>query len=356
MPTVNQIRGAILEEIVLKLLENAGYRILNSNNGNEIRNGHSGLELQGRGEWHQVDALVSCDSTPAFIYPIRLIVEAKTFLKRSKSHYKPKAVGIDVVRNAVGRLKDVNENFFSHKILNYDYKWKRFNYTHAIFSLGGFTESAQRYAIAHQVFLIQYYFLPLFSGIRDILSNINDSTARQIFHIPITSARFILKQFREVFKQFIRETIQNGLQSFLTEKGLVEFENLKQNIDRIGGSYFGLLNGEYPIHLLSERSLPEQLFESEDEINVRIHVSEAKCIIITLGNNNLYFELPISIAELFTKYWEDKMKIARLKERYVSFITLTGKIGNVRRSIKLNLDRTWLNEYIERMKKKSNIS
>ena len=48
MISLPQIRGAILEEIVLRLLENAGYRILNESDGEEIRNGRNGLELQGR--------------------------------------------------------------------------------------------------------------------------------------------------------------------------------------------------------------------------------------------------------------------------------------------------------------------
>jgi hypothetical protein len=109
MASINQVRGALLEEVVLKLLENAGYRRLTEADadGGELRMGRSGLELRGRGEWHQVDALVSYDFTPAFIYPIRLIVEAKAYLKNNGK------VDIKDIRNAVGVLKDVNENYFS---------------------------------------------------------------------------------------------------------------------------------------------------------------------------------------------------------------------------------------------------
>jgi hypothetical protein len=45
---LSKIRGYMLEEIVLVLLENAGYRILNESDGEDIRMGRSGLELQGR--------------------------------------------------------------------------------------------------------------------------------------------------------------------------------------------------------------------------------------------------------------------------------------------------------------------
>ena len=114
------------------------------------------LHLQGRGDWHQTDALVSYDHTPAFIYPVRLIVEAKAFSSNSRSKGK---VGLNVVRNAVGVLKDVNENYFSFSDSDsVEHKIRRFNYTYAVFSLNGFTKSAQKYAIAHQIFLIQYYY------------------------------------------------------------------------------------------------------------------------------------------------------------------------------------------------------
>ena len=48
MATINHVRGAMLEEIVLKLLKDAGYRVVEAD-GEKIRNGSSGLELQGRG-------------------------------------------------------------------------------------------------------------------------------------------------------------------------------------------------------------------------------------------------------------------------------------------------------------------
>ena len=342
MPSLAQIRGAILEEIVLVLLENAGYRILNGNDGEEIRNGHSGLELQGRGEWHQVDALVSYDFTPSFIYPIRLIVEAKAYLPKS---YNGGRVGINAVRNAVGVLKDVNENYFSFSPQNSNnlYKFKRFNYAYAIFSLYGFTRNAQRYAIAHQIFLIQYYFNPLFEDIRNFISRIN--------RWNIFSTKDIeLKQLRQSVRNYLRNNGSNEINynlPFFTEEGMEIIKNLKRELSNINGSYFGLLNGVYPIHLVSERSLTQV---QDDEIFARAYIHNTKYASFRFNDNELFFELPEAVIEIFSKIWGDKMRIAETKRQYVNYITLTGKINGIRRNLMIRLDEEWLENYLRRLR------
>ena len=353
MATVNQVRGAILEEIVLKLLRDAGYRTIEADE-EEIRNGSSGLKLQGRGEWHQVDALVSYDFTPAFIYPIRLIVEAKAYLDK---YNRPQKVGIDVVRNAVGVLKDVNENYFSFSASRRKkYKYRRFNYVYAIFSLGGFTEPAQRYAIAHQIFLIQYKNSPLFNGIRECLCKLNKSTVNELFRINPRNCEFKLSEFRKAFRDFLDRSKQENLRRYLTELGLDLMNDLKQALAKIKSSYFGLLNGEYPIHLFSEHEIPADLFRSKDEYDVRISVTDIGTAIVHIDNHvKLEFELPENIAELIKLNWENKIKVAKLKRQCFGFITLTGKIGGIQRNIILLLDREWLSEYIKKLKSKKDI-
>jgi len=336
MPTVSRIRGAILEEIVLALLHKAGYRILDENDGEEIKDGPRGLELRGRGEWHQVDALVGYDFTPAFIYPIRLIVEAKAYLPTGNNKGK---VGINVVRNAVGVLKDVNEDYFSYSLNREEYKIRRFNYTYAIFSLYGFTQNAQRYAIAHQIFLIQYYYMPLFQGLQKEFSKITEKS-----HIFKNLKKFNLKAFRKSLRKFLKNEYLEILRlmvNFLFKEGIEIMKKIKKEVDKIGGSYFGLLNGEYPIHILSQK--PIRGIESEEEVYAEIRIREAKYVELTFRNNKLYFELPELIAELSEKIWENK----------ISFIALTGFINNIRRSLIIKLDEKWLRDYLEKLKNKT---
>ena len=110
MASITQIRGLLLEEIVLYLLEKVGYRIINSG-ADGTRIGSVGLEVQGRGEWHQIDALAAFDYTPSFMYPLRLIVEAKCYNIRHP-------VQIEVASNSLGFLRDLTENYFIYPLIN----------------------------------------------------------------------------------------------------------------------------------------------------------------------------------------------------------------------------------------------
>ena len=339
MPKICQIRGAILEELVLELLGRAGYRILDEDDGVELRNGSNGLEVQGRGEWHQVDALVSYDFTPAFIYPLRLIVEAKAYLPRSRGG----KVGIDVVRNAVGVLKDINENYFLHNLRpGQEYKFRIFNYVYAIFSLYGFTRNAQRYAMAHQIFLIQYHHAQLFENIKHLLALLDDDQTSQEYFYHVSDID--LCGFRKRLRNFLKSGNKDVLSNYLTEKGISLMCKLKNELDHIGGSYFGLLNGEYPIHILSEK--PIKGIGNEDVVSARVYVTKEGQIKVAFKDNKLFFELPEDVARIFSEVWDKKRKIAKLKKKYISFITLSGKIGGIRRSIRIELDRDWLREYI----------
>lgn len=105
MATINQIRGSLLEEIVLLLLSRSGYRRVSV--GEEgTRNGRAGLEVEGRGTVRQIDALVTPLHSHSFIYPIRLLVEAKC---------EARPLGLAVARSVVGTVFDLNQNYFSSR-------------------------------------------------------------------------------------------------------------------------------------------------------------------------------------------------------------------------------------------------
>jgi hypothetical protein len=100
------------------------------------------LRVRGRGASHQVDVLGEFAFTPAFSMPVRLFVEAK---------FNQDRCGLDVVRNAHGVLDDVNENFVSDTEAR---PRRRYRYSYVLFSASGFTAEAQRYALAHQISLV----------------------------------------------------------------------------------------------------------------------------------------------------------------------------------------------------------
>src|SRR5437868_4353956 len=163
MIRLSQIHGALLEEIVLRLLLQAGYRqVIIGEEGTS--SGASGLEVQGRGAPHQIDALVTPIHSHSFIYTIRLIVEAKC---------ESKAVGVDIIRNLVGTLLDLNQNFITWESGGSNLSMQRFNYHGAVFAANGYSKRAEKYALAHQIFLIDYSNVSLLRPIIDTLISLN---------------------------------------------------------------------------------------------------------------------------------------------------------------------------------------
>ncbi len=139
------MQGYILEEILAYLIRNSGYRLLvdRSQDPRELDNRGNGLVVNGRGAVHQVDVLGQLEWVPAFTFPLRLFVEAK---------FRSDKMGIGFVRNAVGLLLDINENY--SQIRERKLLLQKYQYVYALFSTSGFTKPAQDMALAHQISII----------------------------------------------------------------------------------------------------------------------------------------------------------------------------------------------------------
>ena len=127
----NQLRGALLEELILFMLRCTGYRTIEKALGDpNVKSWFTqGWRWQGRGAWHQIDALAEFFYQAPFSNPQRLVIEAKCY----KS-----AVGLGVVRNAVGVNKDISEAWVTRgmggKITR-----ARYHYVPAVFSSSGYS-------------------------------------------------------------------------------------------------------------------------------------------------------------------------------------------------------------------------
>ena len=161
----SQAKGYLLEIVLAKLLKVNGYDLVTSSD-NEIRFlERNGLNVKGRGGYHQFDSLGTFRITPPFVYPIRLFLEAK--------FYTNNKVGIDRIRMGIGILQDVNTNYSTVEMTSEELRLHKYNYNYAIFSTSGFTDDAQRLAIAHKIYLMDlssgYY-----KWIRDFINQIVD--------------------------------------------------------------------------------------------------------------------------------------------------------------------------------------
>ena len=343
MATASQIRGVLLEEAVLFLLKKVGYRIVRAPNDSldktDLKVDHSGLEVQGRGAWHQVDALAEQHQTPAFMFPLRLLVEAKC--------YPNQRVGIPVVRNSVGVHKDISENYFSKYRKSGEKATVRFNYQSAIFSVSGYTKPAIDYAVAHQIFLIEYKGIPLIEPVIKAIERIETDSLTANGSRNISSAR-------RVFRDILEDQFPDShLEPYFTEQGIEAIQAASRALHRIGGSYFGMLQGRWPLHLLTDSPLPKRLFR-DDLVRCRLQGDRDGNWRFTPSNitpeNADWFELnfflPPEIARLMEHHWDDPQFIAREKSEHFSFISLSGYIGGVWRNVRIELDRDWLNQYL----------
>lgn len=347
MATITQIRGALLEEAVLYLLRKVGYdtydpAALLPHHLHDMRSGHSGLEVRGRGTWHQLDALALWKHSPAFMYPLHLVVEAKCY-----AAHRP--VGVEIPRNSVGVLKDISENYFTYSRRGHSFRGPRYNYTAAIFSTSGFTQGAVEYAIAHQVFLIQYENVPAIQPLVDAILEFDQ-------HCVTVRGQQAISAARKFYRRSLAGTDEEVMPGELSEKGR---ELLRGSVTAaaraIRGSYFGMLQGQWPLHLLRRTPLPAAAF-AEDVVRCRVHGNnrgEWKFVPIDFqpgddGWFELEFSLPPLVAELVQSSWGDPIAVANLKQQHFSHIDLSGIIGGIRRSVRLELDREWINDYIRR--------
>jgi hypothetical protein len=201
--TKAQMKGYLLEVVLSKLIEVNGYDVITErnipyepsvpDNEQEIRRKNNNLNIRGRGGYHQFDTLGTFKITPPFVFPLRLFVEAKCYKKKNK-------VGIERVRMGLGILDDVNANYSTVHLSAEQLAIKRYQYHYAIFSTSGFSEPAQRFAIAHKINLIDLSGVE-YKYIEDSLGAIVDELMLDRNEISAES----FKTFKAIFLYLIYE-------------------------------------------------------------------------------------------------------------------------------------------------------
>lgn len=323
------LRGLLLEEAILYILSNSGYiPILRARADSTLRNGTSGLELRGRGAWHQIDAIADFSLVPPFSNPQRLLVEAK---------FKSSKTGIEVVRNATGVYKDVSENWVvdpaNRRIRT---ARKRFHYLYAIFSKEAFTKPAQDYAYAQDIYLMPLkrsaYFQPIVNAISAISFDGEEKPT--------------LKEVRQLVRSYL-------LGSGARHEREGEYEGLLREFSYIcrrhGHGFMTMFDGRFPVFLSAEISLDDLNLQPVN--HVRIRVQEGNWFIEDDNERRLFsFDLP---EEIFKKYEDSgaltRQSLVRIKQEFMSdFYAYRYRNGRIE-LIQFRIDQRWFDQVKENL-------
>lgn len=335
----SQTKGYLLEIVLERLLKVNGYNVISEPNEDDIVRKGNGLNVVGRGALHQFDSLGTLKSTPPFMYPLRIFLEAK---------FRKDRTGIDVVRRGVGILQDINTNYSTVNMTEYQLTLPRYNYNYVVFSTSGFSKEAQKYSIAHKIYLVDLrsQFIHLKIGIEAIVdlwfnTYSNGGT--------ITKERF--QRLSDFFKKILSYPNQNINSNYVVpvNNEINKFINEMIDDDEIHGLINEMLDeiSQKPIYLANTNSsqLVPLIPDNNDQFIESLKISPHQRVIITrdnqentwtvIGRENtengfiLSFELP----EIFLNYILsdnnnfDKMAY-NVKEEFLSKFTFIAYLGN----------------------------
>lgn len=324
------LKGYLLEEVIAYLIRNAGYRLLVDplQDPYELDRQGNGLVVKGRGAVHQADVLGQLAWIPAFTFPIRLFVEAKC--RRSKT-------GLQDVRNAVGVLNDVNQNYFPTRGKTL---LQRFSYHYALFSTSGFTSAAANMALAHQISLIDLSG-PDFRTMSNFLDELTDITWNDLRR---TDDQFRgPRKFLNLLRVYIRSLLGTWPQDidvpssyqlpFIESILIDQFNELLNSQVRSFGEFFlAMANG--PFLIVLKPSEPEEFLEFSMQQPVheviitwtRREGMERQWVIRPAERPNAYslsFGLPGSLAKwIFQDNNRVLERALNIKQQYFSDITI----------------------------------
>jgi len=207
----SQAQGYYFEEIVRHLMRQKKFIDVKSQ------------DIPGRGADHQIDSVGFLSFTIPFIYPVRLIAEAKWYEGNKK-------IGLGNIRDFVGLMKDISENYFvpiSQRGKRIRPKLEnRYTDAGAYFSVSGFSSNAQDFAWAHGIYLISF-------------------GMNTIFEPLINRAKVLIDRdmTQSISKMGVIKMAQNHFNND---------EDLKRELNKIY-FYVGILDGIYPVMITSDK-------------------------------------------------------------------------------------------------------
>lgn len=316
----SQLRGALLEELVLFMLRRSGYRAIEKALGDpNLKDGKSGLEVAGRGAWHQIDALAEFFFQAPFSNLQRLVVEAKC--------YKD-AVGLEVIRNAVGVNKDISEAWVTRGVGG-NITRARYHYVSAVFSSSGYSKNAQDYAFAQDVYLLSLREIPSVRPAIEVL---------EVLSLEGNDDRPSLSEIRK----YVRSKLRGGVASLEKEEIADRLAPFILATRDCGIGLVIMLGQQFPVFVVAEDNLTLRTLGQAGQI--RIHKRGPEWYIAEANGNRLFsFDVPV---ELYRRYRDQDVSRRRanvdMKNDVFKNIYVFYEYEGTHRLVKLEMDEDWI--------------
>lgn len=333
-----QLRGYIFEVIVRQLLKKNGWLLISDNEDGRVRrNNEYRIELKGRGTWHQIDTPCIFSRRIPFIYPLRLLVEAK---------YYSREVDKDKIRSFIGVIKDISENYFidsSHTIDSQN----RYTDLGVFFSANGFQEQAVNLAFAHGIQTISYRTNLQMREIKKSIEELEENGLSWNNTISNGKCYGFMNDLEELLEGNL-SNIQNFLKKYDGNDNTQNSINqLYKSLKPVQTSFLGMTSRGVLLHFLSKDEFPDELFTQEDEASCRIYFNDTQSsedipMWLEFSDDNkrgrFYFDVPAGLEEVIRKGGD----ILNEKERHFEKISVSIIVKGILRSLTLKIDKEWI--------------
>lgn len=313
---MSSIKGKLFEFFVYRLLVSCGFRPVNPDGLLVYKEG-PGLMVQGVGQPHNADVLLSPPIQTPFYYPTRLLVECKCYND---------TIGLPQIRNALGLRDDINNfEIVTKEILENRkhnrsskpkfYDMKRYVYQVAVASIDGYKSTASAFAKAHRIPLISFAKSALFADIRRVISELDEVSKMDCELAQRICSRINDMMFYSENEIYVGNIVCNEWSAYIAE-----VERISRQIT------IGLLEDGTLLFLLQSGQTREQVYNVDPQYSgctIHWYSENDSTWVLNDRGTAYYFELPKDLYSDWKRSIGQQRKDAlRIKRDYFSKIVL----------------------------------
>jgi len=331
----------MFEVAILQLLKSNDFHVVSCDDKTRrVREGFT--EIRGRGGWHQIDCPCDYGKQIPFIYPIRMLGEVKFFKSPVDKKY---------VREFIGVIKDIQENYFVSEDENVAMLANRKMDVGVFFSANGFNDEAEKLAYAHGIKTLSYKNHFLVNKIKDLITDIESN----YFSVHMIT-KVGLNQFRRDFTEMITQDIDDKRMTkyggSIADGYTDIIRELRTSIRKIETSFMGTTRTGVFLHFLGEEQFPSAMFYDRDDGICQVYYNIDKnkktgfYLTIEGDESRFYFTPPAALdrAAIF-----GKSTVLQEKEELFGEVNININLQGINRNLTLRIDKGWLDSVRDRV-------